>query len=383
MGSSPKKSYESEKDFFAGSTSGSGEVSAEVIYVGYGISAPELGFDEYAGMDVKGKIVLMEVEVPVDPGKQPALFAKWRPYSFHQYKMKNARAHGAAGVLYNYPIVNPNCAYIAGLLWTAVGEKVVGDIFPGGGREHARVVRAIRKKLRPRSFATGRTVTMKNVTEHHGEGVGRNVIAYLPGSDPALKMETVILAAHLDHLGLNPSLMPGANDNASGVAVAMAVARALAAFELRPQRTVAFLFFGAEEQGVLGSEFYLLHVPAPLKKAKAVINLDGVGRGKKIYALAAKNYPSLWKFFAQANRALVKADVGREYFHNRARPRLDAARFMWAGIPTVSFSAGGAPELPYPTYHTRRDAPDILTPAIMVGLGKLIFAAVADLAGCR
>ena len=383
VGSGQKKSYEIEKDFFPGSTSAGGEVTAEVVYVGYGISAPELNFDEYAGLDVKGKIVLAEVEVPVDPGKKPAEFVKWRPYSFHQYKMENAREHGAVGVLYNYPIVNPNCAYIADLLWTAVGEKVVGDIFQGSGREHGRGVKMIKKELRPRSFATGKTVTMKNVSEHHAEGVGRNVIAFLPGSDPSLKEETVILAAHLDHLGLNPSLMPGANDNASGVAVAMAVAQALAAFELRPQRTVAFIFFGAEEQGVLGSEFYLLHVPPPLKKAKAVINLDGVGRGKKIYALAAKNYPSLWKYFAAANHRFVGASVEKEYFHNRARPRLDAARFMWAGIPTVSFSAGDAPELPYPTYHTRRDAPDIITPAVMVELGKLIFAGLADLAVCR
>jgi len=165
--------------------------------------------------------------------------------------------------------------------------------------------------------------------------------------------------------------------------VVMAVAQALAAGELRPQRTVAFIFFGAEEQGVAGSEFYLRHVPRFLRNAKALINLDGVGRGKKIYALAAKNFPALWKSFELANRALVRADVGGEYFHNRARPRLDAARFMWAGIPTVSFSAGNAPELPYPTYHTRRDAPDILTPAVMVELGKLIFAGLADLAACR
>jgi hypothetical protein len=382
-GTIQKKSYEIETDFFPGSTSAGGEVSAEVVYAGYGITAPELNFDEYQGLDVKGKIVLVEVEVPVDPGKKPAEFAKWRPYSFHQYKVRNAREHGAAGFLYNYPIVNPNCLYIDGLAMTSVGEKVVNDIFQGSGRDHGRLVKMIKKKLRPRSFATGKTVSMKNVTEHHAEGIGRNVIACLPGSDPALKEETVILAAHLDHLGLNPSLMPGANDNASGVAVVMAVAEALAAFELRPQRTVAFIFFGAEEQGVLGSEFYLTHLPPPLKKAKAVINLDGVGRGKRIYALAAKNYPSLWKFFDLANRDLVRADVSGEYFPNRARPRLDAARFMWAGVPTVSFSAGDAPELPFPTYHTRRDAPDILTPAIMSQLGKLIFAGLADLAECR
>ena len=382
-GGTREKSYEIEKDFFPGSTSGNGEVSAEVVYVGFGITAPELNFDEYAGLDVKGKIVLAEAEVPVDPGKKPAEFARWRPYSFHQYKVRNAREHGAVGFLYNYPIVNPNCLHIDDLVMTSVGAKVVNDIFQGSGMDHGQVVKLIKKKLRTKSFATGKTVAMKNVTEHHGEGVGRNVIAFLPGSDPTLKDETLVLSAHLDHLGMNPSLMPGANDNASGVAVAMAVAQALAAGELRPQRTVAFIFFGAEEQGVMGAEFYLRHVPPSLRNAKALINLDGVGRGKRIYALAAKNYPALWKFFVAANRALVQADVSPEYFHNRARPRLDAARFMWAGIPAVSFSAGDAPELPFPTYHTRHDTPDILTPGIMVELGKLIFASLADLAACR
>ncbi len=382
-GSIRKTSYEIEKDFFPGSTSGSGEVSAEVVYVGYGITAPELGFDEYAGLDVKGKIVLVEVEVPVDPEKKPGEFSRWRPYSFHQYKMGNARSHGAAGVLYFYPIVNPNCAYFADLAWTAVGAKVVNAIFQGSGRDHERTVAMIKKKRRPHSFATGRIASLKNVTAHHAEGIGKNVIAFLPGSDPLLKNEAVIVAAHLDHLGLNPSMMPGANDNASGVAVVMAVAEALSRSELRPQRTVAFVFFGAEEQGVKGSEFYLGHVPLPLKRMKALINLDGVGRGRKLYALAAKNYPSLWKFFDQANGALAGAAVEKEFFHNRARPRLDAARFMWAGVPTVSFSAGDAPELPYPVYHTRNDRPDILTPGIMVGLGRLIFSGLVDLAACR
>jgi Zn-dependent M28 family amino/carboxypeptidase len=166
------------------------------------------------------------------------------------------------------------------------------------------------------------------------------------------------------------------------VAVTLAVAEALAQSGLRPRRTVAFIFFGAEEQGVRGSEYFLQNRPPAMRRLKALINLDGVGRGKKLYALAAKNYPRLWKYFTAANRALVRADVTGEYFHNRARPRLDAAHFMWAGVPTVSFSAGAAPELPYPVYHTRNDRPDILTPGIMVDLGRLIFAALADLAAC-
>ena len=374
------KLYEIEKDFFPGATSASGQVTAEVVYVGYGISAPELNFDEYRGLDVRGKIVLVEVEVPLDPGKQATEFAKWRPYSFHQYKVQNAKAHGAAGMMYHYHIANPNCLYIKDFILTYVGAAVVADIFQGSGKNHYQVVKTIQKSLREQSFATGKIVTLKNVTEHHAEGLGENVIAYLEGSDPQMKNETIILAAHLDHLGYNPLLMPGANDNASGVAVVMAVAESLARFELRPRRSVAFVFFGAEEQGVRGSEFYLQHPPPVLKNAKALINLDGVGRGSKLTALAARNYPELWKHFAAANRTLVHAVVSEEYFHNRARPRLDAARFMWAGIPTISFSAYDAPDLPFSTYHTSHDGPDIITPEIMVDLGRLIFSAVTELA---
>jgi len=377
-GAVPGKFYEIEKDFFPGSTSGSGAVTAEVVYVGYGISAPELGFDEYRGLDVKDKIVLVEVEVPVDPGKQAAEFAKWRPYSFHQYKVQNAKAHGAGGILYHYHIANPNCLYIKDLILTYVGESVVADIFQGSGRDHGQLVEKIKATRREQSFATGKTMTLKNVTQHHTEGVGKNVIAYLEGSDPQLKNEIIIIAAHLDHLGYDPLLMPGANDNASGVAVVMA--ESLVRFEPRPRRSVAFVFFGAEEQGVRGSEYYLLHPPAALKNARALINLDGVGRGTKLSALAAKIYPELWRHFADVNRSLVHAEVSEEDFPNLARPRLDAARFMWAGIPTVSFSAYGAPDLPFPTYHTSHDQPEILTPGIMVDLGRLIFSAVIELA---
>jgi hypothetical protein len=96
------KSYKYEDEFIPGGTSASGEVTAEVVYVGYGISAPELGYDDYAGVDAKGKIVLLDPEVPVRPGDTAGAFPKWRPYSFHQYKLENAFDHGAKGMIYNY-----------------------------------------------------------------------------------------------------------------------------------------------------------------------------------------------------------------------------------------------------------------------------------------
>lgn len=376
-----KKSYEYQKEFFPGSTSGSGEVEAEVVYVGYGITAPELGYDEYKGLDVKGKIVLVEREVPVSPSKEPEEFKKWRPYSFHQYKVTNAREHGAAGMLYIYHIANPNCLYFEDLVLTYVGKTIVEDIFTGTGKRHGDVLKKIKKKKKPQSFKTKKTVTIRNVTEHHPEGIASNVIGIIEGSDPELKKEAVILGAHLDHLGYNHRMMPGANDNASGVAVIMEVAEAIYKTGLKPKRTVVFIFFGAEEQGVKGSEFYLKHPVVPNDNVIGLLNLDGVGRGKRLTALAGKNYPELWTVIEAANAKYVHRVVRATGFFNRARPRLDAARFMLEGVPAVSFSAGGAERFPYPTYHTTWDNPDILTPEIMEDLAQILFIATLELAG--
>ena len=190
-----KKSYQYEDEFMPGGTTGTGQVTAEVVYVGYGVTAPELGYDDYKGVDVKGKIVLMESEVPVGPGEKTLeLFKKWRPYSFHQYKLKNAAAHGAAGMIYNYgPIGNPNNAYVEGFVYHHVGKAVVTDVFAGTGKSHDDVVGRIRKELKPQSFATGKTMTISNKSEHHPDGVGINLLGKITGSDPVLKDEVIIV----------------------------------------------------------------------------------------------------------------------------------------------------------------------------------------------
>ena len=163
--------------------------------MGYGISAPELNYDDYAGVDVKGKIVLMEPESPVMPNDKDAeTFKKWRPCSFHDYKIRNAVKHGAAGMIYNYLLANPNAVFMKGFGFTSVGRAVVEDVFAGTGKNHDALVKGIRSGLKPASFATGRTITMKNVTEHHPEGMGSNVIGWIEGSDPVLKQEAIVIA---------------------------------------------------------------------------------------------------------------------------------------------------------------------------------------------
>ncbi|MDH5468475.1 MAG: M28 family peptidase [Candidatus Aminicenantes bacterium] len=371
-----KKYYRYEDEFIPGSTSGSGEVTAEVIYVGYGATAPELGYDDYEGVDVKGKIVLMEREAPVSPDDEE-LFKKWRPYSFHQYKLQNAVKHGAKGMLYNYgPISNPNNAYDENFIYSHVGSVVVEDVFSGTGRKHSDVVAAIRKTLKPQSFATGKTVTIKNTTEHHPEGIGYNVIGILEGSDPALREELIIIGGHLDHLGRCYEIMPGANDNASAVSVVMGIAEAMAECPVKPRRSVMFLCFGAEEQGVVGSEYYCDYPVVPLNKTLGLINIDGVGCGDRLSALAARNYPEFWEFIQKANERYIHREIRTSYFANIARPRLDAARFMWKGVPTLSFGASGARSY----YHITKDNIDTITPEILEDLAQLLFAAVLDMA---
>jgi hypothetical protein len=373
-----KKHYVYQDEFIPGSTSDSGEVTAEVIYVGYGISAPELGYDEYAGLDVKGKIVLMEREAPVG-SNDAEVFKKWRPYSFHQYKLENAAAHGAKGMLYNYHIANPNNAFAEGFIYSHISPAVVDDLFAGTGRTHREEMGAIRKTLTPRSFATGKVVTIKNTTEHHPDGTSYNLVGKIVGTDPRLKDEVVIVGGHLDHLGRCYEIMPGANDNASAVAVIMGLAEALTKSPVKPRRTILFICFGAEEQGVAGSKYYVENPVFPLEKTVCFINMDGVGDGDRLSALAAENYPEFWEYIKRANDKYIHRVVTPRYFANNARPRLDAARFMWAGVPSISFGAGGT-RRSFSYYHMTTDNMDIITPEIMEDMAQLLFMAILDMA---
>jgi len=380
-GGEVKKYYHFDDEFIPGGTSGNGEVTAEVIYVGYGVTAPELGYDDYAGVDVKGKILLMEREIPVSPNKDLELFKKWRPYSFHQYKLENAVARGAKGMLYNYgPIGNPNNSYNAGFIYSHVGDAVVGDVFAGTGRDHKAVVEKIGKILKPQSFATGKIFTIKNNTEHHPEGIGANVIGFIEGSDPALKDELIILGGHLDHLGRMWELMPGANDNATAVAVTLGVAEAMSKCKVKPRRSVMFFFFGAEEQGVAGSEFYVNHPFFPLDKTAAFINMEGPGIGDKVEVLAGKNYPDFHAFLEKANSRYIHRLIEASHFANIARPRQDTARFLWKGVPSVTVGAGETVPVERPaSYHNTRDNLGPITPEIMEDIAQLLFAAIMDM----
>ena len=122
----------------------------------------------------------------------------------------------------------------------------------------------------------------------------------------------MIVGGHLDHLGLNPVLMPGAHDNASGAAVTLAVAEALAKAKLPMKRSVLFILFGAEEQGVKGSEYYVAHPFIPNAKVKAFINLESVGRGERIGVGSGRNYPEIYEVMDRMNAKYIASPDQRE-----------------------------------------------------------------------
>ena len=377
-----KKPYRYEDEFMPGGTTGTGDVTAEVVYAGYGITAPELGYDDYKGVDVKGKIVLMEPEVPVGPGEKTLeQFKKWRPYSFHQYKLKNAAAHGAAGMVYNYgPIGNPNNAYVEGFVYHHVGEAVVADVFAGTGKVHRDVVAAIRKEFKPRSFATGKTMRISNRSEHHPDGVGINLLGKITGSDPKLKDEVIVIGGHLDHLGRLWELLPGADDNVTAVAVTLGVAEAMAKCAVKPKRTVVFFFFGSEEQAVEGSRFYTEHPIYPLDQTVVFLNMEGPGSGTGISASGGTTYPKFWAFVEKANAGFVHRVLSTGPASYPARPRQDSAWFFWKGVPSLTFGAFGGPPSPLPTYHNTRDNLSLITPEIMEDIAQLLFMTIMDIA---
>jgi Zn-dependent M28 family amino/carboxypeptidase len=174
--------------------------------------------------------------------------------------------------------------------------------------------------------------------------------------------------------------MPGANDNASGSSVLLGTAEALARNAGMLKRTVLFILFGAEEQGVKGSEFYLAHPAVPNNHVRLFINMDNIGRGEKLAVGAGKNYPQIAEVFERNDLKYIHRPITSDTTANLGRPRLDAAHFLWAGIPTVGIGCYGSPAAPVSTYHTTHDTPEYITPEILEDIARLMYLSVVDLA---
>ena len=300
-GSVIKKNYSYPDEYYPGMNSGNGEITAEVIYVGYGVTAPELNYDDYKGIDVKGKIVLVNRDVPYTSPTNPE-YKKWVAYCYHHYKLENAVKHGAKGFLYIDGIgANPNIAYDPSIIVCGIGPQVLADIFAGLKTSNKEVLEKIMKSFTPASFATGKSVTLKANTTRHPEGKACNVIGMIEGSDPVLKNEVIIIGGHLDAVGNAGKVVNGALDNASGIVDIMAAAKAMSQSGIGLKRSVLFLFLGGEEIGLLGSKLYTEKPVFPKDKTITFINLDMVGNGTGLAVSAGSTYKELLTYFEQAN----------------------------------------------------------------------------------
>ena len=251
-------------DYLPGSNSSSGTVSAGLVYVGHGITAPELGYDDYKNVDVKGKIIILESGTPYT-GNDPEL-AKWTPYAYHRYKFRNAVKHGAAGMIYASKIANPNTVNIDGFIYAHVDTKIAEKLFADAGKDYKEVKKQLKNMETP-SFhlESNQTVTIKAETKYFPDARSCNVTGFIEGSDPDLKDEVVIIGGHLDGQGqMGDVIFPGALDNASGIADILGAAKALADSEIKPKRSVLFILIGGEECGLYGAKHYCKNPVLPV-----------------------------------------------------------------------------------------------------------------------
>jgi hypothetical protein len=274
-------------------------VESPLVFVGFGVTAPELNYDDYSGADVRGKIVVL---IGGAPSRFPSTQRAY--YSEGLIKSDNAAAHGAVGTItislpeneqrYPWSWVVPQIK-MGGLYWldekhspfgassqlraeALFSHKGTEILFSGAPKTLAQVFTAARTG-EPQAFPLRTSVSIHTATAHTPLE-SSNIIGQIRGSDPVLRDQYVVYSAHVDHIGLCPpirgdNVCHGAWDNASGVATLLEIARAYTKLPQKPRRSILFLFDTGEEIGFLGSGFFVHNPPVPLKSIVADVNIDG------------------------------------------------------------------------------------------------------------
>lgn len=286
-----KRNWELWKDWVPSVFSKSGTVSGELLFAGYGISAPELNYDDYAGVDANGKIVIAFTNSP-DKEEEESPFA---PYEGMYKKAQNAKKHGAVAILFIKikgdsasifdPLTNVTVGEKADIISMQVNRYSIAKFFP---RKRALfpLEQRIDKKRQPESFVLPNTEVHITVGLQDKTDPTANIIGMVEGTDPALAGEYIVIGANHDHLGkvdktirrlfYKPTILNGADDNASGVAGLIELASAI---KRRPMpRPVMFVCFGGEEMGLVGSQYFMQNPPIPKENIIAMLNLNMIGR---------------------------------------------------------------------------------------------------------
>ena len=273
---------------------------AQVVFIGYGVSAPEFDYDDYAGIDVRGKIVAALYGAPPRLPSAPGAH-----FSSTEQKLGAAAAHGAIGFISIWagkpekrtpfsefvrfsrgPALRwldekgePNDAQPKIRGYAKISSSTAAILFEGAARPWKEALQAA-EDSQAHPFPLPVTVSI-HIVSRHSEVESPNVAAILPGSDPSLKNEYVVFTAHLDHLGIGDpvkgdSIYNGAADNASGTAALLEMARAFSELPRSPRRSLLFLAVTGEEEGLLGSDYYAHRPTVPISQIVANINMDEV-----------------------------------------------------------------------------------------------------------
>jgi Zn-dependent M28 family amino/carboxypeptidase len=342
----------------------------EIVFAGFGITAPEYGWDDYAGGDVRGKVLLIRVN---DPGtEQTPGFFGGRALTYYgrwTYKYEEASRRGAAGVL----LIHTDAS--AGYGWNVVRTSNTGQQFDLAGepefplRVRGWISESAARELVSRAGrdwdglmeASGRpgfvpaALGARAWAEVHSEVTPvetANVVGLLPGTDPALASQPVLLSSHYDHLGVRQSgdgerrIHPGAYDNASGVALLLTLAEAAASAEVRAPRPLLFIATTAEESGLLGAEWYARNPLFPLASTAAALNVDGAnlqGRTRDLAPLGVERSTlgDLVRDAAAAEGMEIRPEPHPEQGMFYRQDHFPLAR---AGVPAVALDHGLAYE---------------------------------------
>jgi hypothetical protein len=356
LNGSAEKDLKLNRDFVPFSFSTSGEITGPVVFAGYGATATEFGYDDYAHLDVKNKIVVILRYEPAGFSAKNG-HAGLTEHSQLITKAINARNHGAKAVI----VINGKLAEgeedlltrfgsvsgpeNAGILLVQVKNAVAQAWFAGTGKSLSAVQNQIDTSVTPGSFAFPENLRVSlNVNIESIRATVNNVLAYLPGKTD----EYIIIGAHYDHLGrgyfdsLAPSqigqIHPGADDNASGTAGVLELARLLAPMRGQLERGVLFCSFAGEELGLLGSAEWVKEPTLPLDKAIAMVNMDMIGRIKdgKVYVGGVGTGTSFKSLLEQENG---KVPFKMEYSAG-GYGASDHTSFVARKIPVLFFFSG-------------------------------------------
>ena len=382
-------SFQPGRDFLPLAGSVADRIVQPVVFVGYGISAPTIGWDDYEGIDVEGKIVLVLRLSP--EGDKPA--SRFGRYISDRYKAANARAHGARAILLVngpateeidrlVPFAVDEEPGVLGIVALSVTQAVARRIVAVAGEDLSMWQHLINRENEPRSRPIESAVLNLRADLRPRLRTTHNVIGVVPGRDPELAREVVIVGAHYDGLGLGGpgSLDPvpgevhnGADDNASGVSALIELAQYFAHPANRPDRTLAFVAFGAEEEGMLGSAWLVSNPPWPITDVVAMINMDMIGRLSEELTVYGVGSSVGWhEVLERAN-----ADVGAPIVEmDEGYGPSDHVAFYLRQIPVLAFFTGV-----HEDYHRASDDVERLNLEGLHSVTRVVRGVIAELAG--